>query len=106
MPIARPPVENQWYREQDKGFPFQVICVNRDDGTVDMQHFDGDVEEMELADWYGLDIEPISPPEDWTGPMDDIEKDDLGYSETEIKKPDGAAALREWYRPEEENGEI
>ena len=98
MPIARAPVEDQWYRQRDKGLSFQVIFVDRDDGIVEMQHFDGDVEEMDLVDWYGLDIEPISPPEDWTGPMDDIERDDLGYSETSVKKKawDGSTPLGEW----------
>ena len=103
MPIARAPVETQWYRHRDKGFQFQVISVDKDDATVDIQHFDGDLEELELADWYTLNVEPIAPPEDWTGPMDDIERDDLGYSETDMAESNRSSHLKEWGPTEEEN---
>lgn len=82
MPILHGPIVDQWYRHLDKGEPFRVVAFDRDSGTVEIQDFDGDVEELELEDWYGLEIEPIAPPEDLTGPMDDIERDDLGYSDT------------------------
>ena len=55
--------------------------------TIEIQYFDGDVEEIDLDDWFGLDIERIEPPEDWTGPMNDVESDDLGYTETDRKSP-------------------
>jgi len=35
-----------------------------------------------------LSLEWAEPPEDWTGPMDDVETDDLGYSETEMAPGD------------------
>lgn len=30
----------------------------------EVQHFDGDVDELELTDWYTLEVEPIAGP--WT----------------------------------------
>jgi len=97
MPIENDPVVAQWYRHLDKGYRFQITSVDQIEGTVDIQHFDGDVEELDLDDWYGLEIEPIEAPEDWTGPMDGVEPDDLGYTETDMTKSD-------WNEPLEERG--
>jgi hypothetical protein len=102
MPIQHAPVVSQWYKHRDKGYQFQVISI--DEETVELQHFDGDLEELDRDAWYELDIEPIEPPEDWTGPMDDIELDDLGYEETNMTDTDWASPLEEHNEiPDEEN---
>ena len=88
------PVIGQWYRRFDKGERFEVVAVDEDAGIVEAQYFDGDIEEFELTDWFQLPIEQIAEPEDWTGPMDDIEPDDLGYSETELGTSDWGAQQR------------
>lgn len=95
MPIMSAPIINQWYRHRDKGYRFQVVSLDDNAGTVEMQHFDGDLEEFDLDDWYALEIEPIETPEDITGPLDDIETDDLGYTETEMSEADWAEPLEE-----------
>ena len=89
------PVEDQWYRHLDKGQEFMVVAVNADEGTVEIQHFDGDVEELDLEDWYSLPLEPIEPPENWTGPFDDIEADDLDYEDTEMETSEWEEPLQE-----------
>lgn len=100
MPILDKPVPSQWYRHLDKGREFQVTAIDERAGTVEIQQFDGDLEEIELEDWYQLEIEPIETPEDWTGPMDDVERDDLGYTDTAMSPED-------WERPlREEGGEL
>jgi hypothetical protein len=101
MPILDRPVVSQWYRHLDKGHEFQVTAVDEESRTVEVQHFDGDLEEIDLEDWYGLNIEPIETPEDWTGPMDDVERDDLGYTETGMHGEDWERPLREEGEPEE-----
>jgi len=50
---------------------------------------------MNTDSWYGLDIERIEPPEDWTGPMDNIEKDDLNPVGTEMRREDWEAPYQE-----------
>ncbi|MGD8429127.1 MAG: hypothetical protein PVH31_01865 [Ectothiorhodospiraceae bacterium] len=74
------PVVGQWYWHHDKGQPFVVVSVNGD-AAVEIQHFDGDVEEVDLEAWREMDIELGEPPEDWTGPADDLETDDLDYTD-------------------------
>ncbi len=95
MPIDQEPKVNQWYRHLDKGQQFQVTAIDEEDSTVEIQYFDGDVEEIDLDGWYDLDIEPIEPPEDWTGPMNDVERDDLGYTETDMTEEDWREPGRE-----------
>lgn len=99
MPTDADPIVENWYQHLDKGQPFEVVAMDEDKGIAEIQYFDGSVEEIELEAWYELDIEPIEAPEDWTGPIDDLERDDLGYSETDMEPEDWARPLREVKRP-------
>ena len=73
------PIEGNWYHHLDRGQDFMVLDVNKREGTVDIQYFDGDIEELEMEEWEEMDLEEIEPPEDWTGPLDDPESYDLDY---------------------------
>lgn len=107
------PIVNQWYRHLDKGYQFQVVAVDEEERTVEIQHFDGDLEELDFDAWAEMELELIEPPEDWTGGMDDIETDDLGYSETEMRESDWSTPLEEragatekgWSEESDEEGE-
>jgi len=90
------PVLGSWYRHLDKGFEFQVVAYDETDGVVDIQHYDGDIEALELHDWYEMELEQIEPPEDWAGSVDDFEGDDTGYSETDMSDEDWNEGLSEW----------
>jgi Family of unknown function (DUF6763) len=74
------PIVGNWYKAEGEN-SFEVIAV--DDDTIEVQYFDGGVEEFDRATWGEMGIEAIEPPEDWSGPFDDLEKDDLGYTDTE-----------------------
>jgi hypothetical protein len=90
------PIIGNWYRHLDKGQMFRVIAFDDSDATIELQHFDGDIEEVSLTAWRAMDLEVSEAPEDWTGPMDDIERDDLGYSsETAMSGEDWRAPLQE-----------
>lgn len=82
MALGIEPIEGEWYEDMDRGRIFQVLEVDQEGGTIDIQHVDGDLEEIGYEDWFEMDLELAEPPEDWTEVYDDIEKDDLGYSET------------------------
>ena len=76
--VAPQPGIGDWYRLSG-GELFEVVAINEDDATIDIQHFDGTVEEMDREDWEaqwddGL-IEPAEPPEDWSGSVD-VDGDD------------------------------
>ena len=84
----------QWYTRWDKGDIFQVVGYDEDSRTIEIQTFDGDVDEIDLETWMGLPLAFAEPPEDWTGPVDDVEHDDLGYSETDMSGADWAQPLQ------------
>ena len=43
----------------------------------------GDIEEIDMEEWQEMKLQTNEPPEDWSGPIDVQNKDDLGYlSET------------------------
>jgi hypothetical protein len=59
----------RWYRRLN-GNLFEVVAVDEDGHTVELQHFDGTIEGLELEVWQGIDLEPAQPPEDWSGSVD------------------------------------
>ena len=89
------PIVDNWYQHLDKGQRFLVLDVNEDDGLVEVQHFDGDLEEISLEEWYQLELGTAEAPENWSGPLDIGTKDDFG---TEITDTD----IREWSEPLQE----
>lgn len=75
---AQPPVIGSWYCIHGHEL-FEVVACDESDDTIEVQYFDGTVEEMELADWEaqfsaGV-IETAEPPEDWSGSVD-VEPED------------------------------
>ncbi len=93
-----------WYTRLDKGEIFQVVGYDPNSRTIETQTFDGDLDELDLQTWFGLPLAFAEPPEDWTGPVDDVERDDLGYSETDMSGTDWAEPMQA-LRAEEAGGE-
>lgn len=96
------PLVGSWYMHLDKGQLFTVVEVDDETSVVELQHFDGDLEEVDLAEWYEMDLELSDAPEDWTGPVDDIERDDTGYSETQMSSDAWREPLQETPREDTE----
>jgi hypothetical protein len=84
---ALKPEVGQWYRHLDKGEVFLVVGVDEDTGTIEMQSFGGDVDEIDRDSWDAMPLARAEQPEDWTGPVDDVERDDLGYADAEAVLP-------------------
>lgn len=55
------PVVGQWYRHLEKDYEFKVVAVDEDEGIVQIQYIDDEVEELDIDSWYEWDIEPIVP---------------------------------------------
>lgn len=89
------PIVDNWYRHLDKGQEFCVVAVDETEGIVEIQHFDGDLEEIEMDAWYELELETAEEPENWAGALDVAEADDLGEEVTDTSAAD-------WRAPQEE----
>jgi hypothetical protein len=95
MPTENDPIIGNWYQHLDKGQCFQIVALDEKNATVELQHFDGDLEEVELEVWYTLDVEVCDEPENWSGPVDIGELDDYGTEITETTQ-------EQWDEPLEE----
>jgi hypothetical protein len=69
---AQPDI-GEWYRVRG-GDLLEVVAIDEDDGTIEVQYFDGTVEELDLEVWEAQrtagEIEDAEPPEDWSGSVD------------------------------------
>ena len=64
-------VIGEWYR-RPAGESFEVVAIDPDDRTIEIQYFDGTVEEIDLDDWFEEPIEATEAPEDVrNGPSSD-----------------------------------
>ena len=70
------PVIGHWYRRTN-GNLFEVVAVDEQDATVELQFFDGTIDEVDMEVWPTLLIESVGAPEDWSGSMD-IDRLDYG----------------------------
>ncbi len=72
---ARPEV-GEWFRTRS-GDTLEVVAV--DEGTIEVQYFDGTVEEFELDDWETQrasgELTGAQAPEDWSGSVDVDDQD-------------------------------
>ena len=95
MPIASKPIVDSWYSHLDKGQRFQVVAIYEDNGLIETQHIDGDLEEISMETWHSLDIEPAAEPENWFGAVDIEEQDDMGTEITDTSLEDFTEELEE-----------
>lgn len=95
MPTEVDPIIGSWYQHLDKGQRFRVVAFDEDEGLVETQHFDGDLEEIPLDIWYQQDLETAEAPENWSGALDIGTKDDYGTEVTDTDISDWAEPLQE-----------
>lgn len=70
------PAIGKWYLDNVDGQLFEIVAIDEDDGTIEIQFFDGSIEELEIDLWDEMELTSAAPPEDWSGPFDDLEADD------------------------------
>jgi hypothetical protein len=77
MTVQQPGI-GEWYR-LSSGELLEVVAYDAADGTVEVQYFDGTVEELDFDDWRSQRasgaIEEAEAPEDWSGSVD-VEPED------------------------------
>lgn len=68
MAFAFPKI-GQWFRRPN-GALLEVVAVDEDDNTIEIQFFDGTIDEIDIESWREQFLVEVAPPEDWTGPVD------------------------------------
>ena len=77
------PAIGQWFSRPD-GTLFEVVALDEDDATVEIQQFDGTIDEFDIERWPKLLLTEVSAPEDWSGSVDMDPEDYVGKKETDI----------------------
>lgn len=73
-PLVLTPVVGDWYRSIN-GTVMEVVAIDTEEDSIEVQHFDGTVEEFDLESWAEQELVKAEPPEDWTGSVD-VEPED------------------------------
>jgi hypothetical protein len=102
------PIVGEWYQGVD-GELFEVVAIDPDEQTIDVQHFDGTLEEFDPDAWIQRAPREADAPEDWTGSVD-VEPEDheddvylvpppVWAAPLEYLDRDEAAGYSEWPAP-------
>jgi len=77
------PIIGQWF-SRPNGTLFEVVAIDDDDRTVEIQQFDGTIDEVDIDNWSDLMLTEVSAPEDWSGSVDMDPEDFVGKNNSEI----------------------
>ena len=58
MPMEEEPVVGAMYEDED-GLAFEVLSFDEDDGIIEVQYEDGEVNEIDIDSWYELDLQKL-----------------------------------------------
>jgi hypothetical protein len=83
------PIVGHWYRG-DTDELFEVVAIDDQDETIEIQYFDGSVTEVDFETWNDQLrdelIEVADAPEDWSGAVD-VESGDLDRDAEDMARP-------------------
>jgi hypothetical protein len=81
------PVIGMWYWDFLLKKNFEVVALDEREGTVEIQYFEGEVEELEHDMWYQRRVVAVPPPEDWSGPYE-VDKEEFYLLKNEENHPE------------------
>ena len=93
------PEIGNWYKTLDNQ-TFEVVAIDYEEGTIEIQYFNGDVEELDTDTWNEMAIYPSAAPGDWSGPFDNVERDDFGDIDLAMRSEDWSGPLGDLERNE------
>ncbi len=59
-----------WYENVDNNGRFEVVAMDEADHTIEIQYFDGTLEEIDYEFWSQMGVEESAPPDDDSGALD------------------------------------
>ncbi len=78
------PAIGNWYQTVE-GEILEVVALDKDEQSIEVQFYDGTVEEYDTDTWEEVVHRRAEPPEDWSGSLD-ISRDDYGV---DLDRPAG-----------------
>lgn len=84
MPMEEEPIVGAIYEDPD-GLSFEILALNEDDGTIEIQYEDGSVDEIDIDSWYEMELRPLKTA-DWKESDADADEEEE-EKEKEKKRP-------------------
>ena len=84
MSASASPVVGNWYRDSTYQV-FEVVAIDEEENTVEIQYVGGEIDEYDIESWNSLGAENVPAPEDWSGAYDEMERDDLGFTDMNFR---------------------
>ena len=84
MAFAYPKI-GQWFRRPN-GALLEVVAVDEGDSTIEVQFFDGTIDEVDIDAWREQLLVEVSAPEDWSGSVDMDPEDYKGTASDEMPR--------------------
>ncbi|MEO1201335.1 MAG: DUF6763 family protein [Pseudomonadota bacterium] len=77
------PEIGHWFRRPG-GALFEVVAIDDEASTIEIQLFDGTIDEVDAESWPDLRPVEVSAPEDWSGSVDMDPEDFAGNSDGDL----------------------
>jgi len=84
MKITYPSL-GQWFKRPN-GTLLKVVAVDEDDSTIEVQYFDGTIDEIDREAWAEQFLIEVAAPEDWSGSVDMDPDDYVGTKADEMPR--------------------
>ncbi len=78
------PVIGQWYRNPELIGIFEIVAIDDEEKLIEIQYFDGQIEEIDFSLWDEFPSIEVAAPEDWSGAYELPKEDILEYKEEVI----------------------
>ena len=82
------PVPGQWYENLEEDESFRVLKVDEDAELIEIEHLDGEIEEIDLEAWHEMDLEQTKEPEGWAESEEEDEEEEEEEEEYEEEDED------------------
>jgi hypothetical protein len=74
------PMIGNWYKNRETDTDFEIVAMDERARTLEIQYADGQLAELDMETWSDMVVEAIEPPEDYSGPLEALNPEDLGYN--------------------------
>lgn len=86
------PTVGLWYKDLISGTRFEVVAWDAKQLTIETQHLDGEVSELDIETWNQLTLESIVEPGDWCSAFE-IDNEDRLDTDTPYHPEDWSSPL-------------
>jgi len=59
------PIVGKWYQDAEEDVLFEVVAVDEESTTIEVQYESGEVGEFDFETWQQMVVLRAKPPEDW-----------------------------------------